>query len=83
MEFRLQKDAGAQIILEGLPDGVAVGFQFPVDPFPDSRQSTELRHAGFPGRQRNIAVSLRGNRPWSLFEILNARGRDFVFQSAS
>lgn len=80
MEFRLQNDVGAQIIVECLLDGVAMGFQFPVDPFPRFASIDRVTARGFPGRERNIAVSLRGNRSWSLFEVLNTRGRDFVFQ---
>ena len=79
-EFRLQNDVGAQIIFQCLPDGVAVGFQFPVDPFPRFASIDRVTARGIPGPQRNLAVSLRGNRSWSLFEILSARGRDFVFQ---
>ena len=80
MEFRLQNDAGAQIILECLPDGVAMGFRFPVGPFPRFASIERLTVREIPGRQRNIAVSLRSNRSWSLFEIVTARGRDSVFQ---
>ena len=80
MEFRLQNDAGAQIILECLLDGVAMGFRFPVGPFPRFASIERVTARAIPGQQRNIAVSLRGNRSWSLFEVLNARGRDSVFQ---
>ena len=79
-EFRLQNDAGAQIILECLLDGVAMGFRFPVGPFPRFASIERVTARGIPGQQRNIAVSLRGNRSWSLFEVLTARGRDSVFQ---
>ena len=33
-----------------------------------------------PAGNGNLAVSLRGNRSWSLFEVLNASGRDFAFR---
>ena len=80
MEFRLRNDAGAQIILECLPDGVAMGFRFPVGPFPGFAGIEQITARGIPGRQRNLAVSLRSNRSWSLFEVLDAKGRDSVFQ---
>ena len=80
MEFRLHNDAGAQIILECLSDGVAIGFRFPVGPFPRFAAIEQVTARGIPGRQRNLDISLRSNRSWSLFEVLNARGRDSVFQ---
>ena len=80
-EFRLHNDEGAQVIIQCLPDGVAVGFQVPVGPFPRFASIDRVAARGFPGQQRNIAVSLRGNRSWSLFEVLNAGGRDFVFRT--
>ena len=57
-----------------------MGFQFPVGPFPRFASIDRVTARGIPGRQRNLAASLRGNRSWSLFEVLNARGRDFVFR---
>ncbi len=73
-EFRLRSDnGGSTLILQCVPQGAGVGFEFaePIEP----TQRVTVR--GVPGQQRNIAVQPVGDR---VLRLASGQGRDFVLR---
>ncbi len=73
VEFRLENDEDAVVILTCHPQGVGVGFEFPT-PLEDTERAT-LR--GIPGDRQNVAVARVGER---VVSISGGRGRDIALQ---
>ena len=80
MEFRLQNDAGAEIMLYCIVAGAGVWFHLPVGPFPRLALIERVTVRGIPGERRNVPVQLHGNLQWSSFGVVSGTGRDFVFK---
>ncbi len=65
VEFRLQNDEGAAIILACHRQGVSAGFEFP-SPLEDTERAT-IR--GIPGELQNVAVSRVSDRVVSVTSV--------------